>query len=103
MPARCSTRWTRKQKMAEQTSIAWTDHTFNPWIGCTDVSEGCLNCYAEAEWDKRRHRVVWGGARSLTTSTWTGPPKWNRDAAEAGERRRVFCASLADVFVNHHS
>ena len=33
--------------MGEVTGIAWTDHTFNPWIGCTRVSEGCRNCYAE--------------------------------------------------------
>lgn len=25
----------------------WTDHTFNPWIGCTKVSDGCKFCYAE--------------------------------------------------------
>ena len=34
--------------MAENTSIEWCDHTFNPWIGCTKVSPGgCANCYAE--------------------------------------------------------
>jgi protein gp37 len=27
--------------MAEQTSIEWCDHTFNPWTGCTKVSPGC--------------------------------------------------------------
>jgi protein gp37 len=43
--------------MAELTGIAWTDHTHNPWIGCTKVSPGCDICYAEADWDKRYHRV----------------------------------------------
>ncbi len=33
--------------MAEQTGIEWCDHTFNPWTGCTKVSPGCRNCYAE--------------------------------------------------------
>jgi hypothetical protein len=28
-------------KMAEETGIAWTDSTINPWRGCTKVSEGC--------------------------------------------------------------
>ena len=30
--------------MGEQTEIAWTDHTFNPWIGCQRVSPACANC-----------------------------------------------------------
>jgi protein gp37 len=84
--------------MAEVTAISWTDHTYNPWIGCTRVSLGCDHCYAEADWDKRYHRVEWGGARSRTKSE--GPANWDRKAREAGVRRRVFCASLADVFDN---
>ena len=32
--------------MAES-KIEWTDYTFNPWWGCTKVSEGCTHCYAE--------------------------------------------------------
>lgn len=38
--------------MSEQTKIAWCDSTVNFWEGCTKVSEGCANCYAEAR-DKR--------------------------------------------------
>lgn len=33
--------------MAGQTSIEWTNATWNPLTGCTKVSEGCVNCYAE--------------------------------------------------------
>lgn len=33
--------------MAETTAISWADKTFNPWVGCTKVSPGCDNCYAE--------------------------------------------------------
>lgn len=33
--------------MAENSSIQWTDQTFNPWIGCTKISPACDNCYAE--------------------------------------------------------
>lgn len=85
----------------ENSHIGWTDHTFNPWIGCTKVNEGCTNCYAEADQDQFRGRVVWGpgGTRSRTSiEYWKKPLRWNRDAATAWEVRRVFCASLADVF-----
>jgi protein gp37 len=88
--------------MAENSSIEWTTHTFNPWRGCQKVSDGCKNCYAETL-SKRNPRVLgeWGpnGARSIAAkSYWQQPVKWNRAAEKAGERRRVFCASLADVF-----
>ena len=33
--------------MAEQTSIEWTDATWNPITGCTKISPGCKNCYDE--------------------------------------------------------
>jgi protein gp37 len=85
--------------MAEVTSISWTDATFNPWIGCTKVSPACDHCYAEADFDKRKHRVKWGvGNPRSRTKTWGERLKWNRKAAETGYRPRVFCASLADVF-----
>jgi protein gp37 len=85
--------------MAENTKIQWTDHTFNPWMGCAKVSEGCQNCYAEALMDTRYGRVQWGpnGTR-VRTKTWNDPPRWDRQARAAGEKRKVFCASLADVF-----
>lgn len=87
--------------MAEQTSIEWCDHTFNPWTGCTKVSPGCRNCYAETLRARFGHDDEWGpnGVRTRTSeSYWRQPLKWDRAAAEAGVRRRVFCASLADVF-----
>lgn len=93
--------------MAENSKIEWTDHTFNPFIGCTKVSPGCDNCYAEHLMDKRMHKVVWGpkGERVRTsTSNWRKPLTWNANHeaffAEHGRRQRVFCASLADVFDN---
>lgn len=86
--------------MAENTSIEWADHTFNPWIGCTKVSPGCDNCYA-ARQDAFRHWTPegWGGPRKRT-KTWGDPVKWNAQAEREGRRFRVFCASLADVFDN---
>jgi protein gp37 len=86
--------------MGKDSKIEWTHHTFNPWTGCTKVSPGCTHCYAEA-WARRTGVVKWGpdGERRRTSeSSWRQPAKWNREAIEAGLRRRVFCASLADVF-----
>jgi protein gp37 len=87
--------------MAENSKIEWTDHTFNPWIGCQKVSPGCDRCYAEAMMDHRYGRVKWGphGERVRTSiANWRKPKQWAR--AAVGERPRVFCASLADVFDN---
>lgn len=93
--------------MAENSNIEWTDHTFNPFIGCTKVSPGCYHCYAEHLMDTRLHKVVWGphGERVRTSAAnWRKPLAWNRTAgvfyARHGRRQRVFCASLADVFDN---
>lgn len=88
--------------MAENSKIEWTHHTFNPWRGCTKVSAGCKHCYAETLSGRNPGTLgIWGknGTRAIgVESYWKQPIKWNKDAALAGERRRVFCASLADVF-----
>lgn len=89
--------------MAENTKIEWAHHTFNPWIGCTKVGPGCDNCYAEADFDKRRHVVHWGTnqpRKRTAPSTWAQSLRWNAMAEKQGTRYRVFCASLADVFDN---
>lgn len=114
--------------MSENTNIEWADHTFNPWIGCTKVGPGCDNCYAKADFEDRKHRVVWGAGqpRSRTSAAnWALPVRWNKRAGimqsawahgvalhggdesaciAAGfikpQRPKVFCASLADVFDN---
>ena len=67
----------------EDTKIQWCDHTFNAWIGCTKVHQGCANCYAEADMDSRRHRVKWGpdGTRCRTTDDyWRQPLRWQKQA-----------------------
>ena len=105
----------------ENTKIEWTaiqradgtivpGSTFNPWEGCAKVSPGCRNCYAEGQ---HKHRLsslatglggpgtCWGvGAPRMgrSESYWKQPLKWNAEAQRLGERRRVFCASMADVF-----
>lgn len=118
--------------MSDTTEIAWCDSTFNPWIGCTKVGPGCDHCYAEADFDLRRHRAKWGAGQPrhrTAPANWKKPIQWNAkpfavcplcgwrgEQAEAARgcdcpqcmtpnvlvsaRRRVFCASLADVFDN---
>lgn len=112
--------------MVENSKIEWTDHTFNPWVGCTKISPACDHCYAET-WARRTGQShLWNGQRQRTSErNWKLPIKWNREAQaraagwQAGcdihggdearciaggfikpERPRVFCASLADVFDN---
>lgn len=83
--------------------IEWTDHTFNPWIGCQKVSPGCDHCYAEVLMDRRYGLVEWGprGERRKTRQeNWKMPIRWNRQAQDAGGRSRVFCASLGDWLDN---
>jgi protein gp37 len=89
--------------MGAESAIAWTHATFNPWSGCHKVSAACKHCYAER--DTRRYGLALWGERAerqfRSEAYWRAPLKWNRDAEQAGERRRVFCASLADVFEIH--
>lgn len=85
--------------MAENSKIEWTTHTWNPWIGCTEVSPACDNCYARVQNNHWQWAEGWGAGvpRHRTSITkWREPYKWNRVAAAAGERPLVFCASLAD-------
>jgi protein gp37 len=89
--------------MAENSKIEWTDHTFNPWIGCTKVSPACDGCYAENLMANRYGRVQWGAGedRQRTgVANWRKPIAWQKEALATGSRPYVFCASLADVFDN---
>ncbi len=84
--------------MTENTSIGWTDHTFNAWLGCTRFGPGCHNCYAE-KWAKRSGLVTWGKGqpRRLTTdANWAMPHRWNARAQDNGRPEWVFCGSLMD-------
>lgn len=86
--------------MGQQTAISWCDHTFNPWWGCVKVSPACDHCYAET-FSKRVGLKVWGHdseRRFFGPEHWLEPERWNRAAERARTRRRVFCASMADVF-----
>ena len=84
--------------MGVTTKIAWTDHTANPWWGCTRVSEGCQNCYAELL-SQRTGRELWGAGapRQVMKSIWQDIRQWALAAARAGVRRRVFLGSMMDI------
>ncbi|NMJ43504.1 phage Gp37/Gp68 family protein [Roseomonas sp. JC162] len=88
--------------MAKFSRIEWTDHTFNPWWGCARVSPACDNCYAEAI-ARRFSAGIWGARaprRFFGEAHWREPLRWNAEAVRLGARKRVFCASMADVFEN---
>lgn len=82
-----------------KTKIEWTDETWNPVTGCTKVSAGCKNCYAERLWPKV------AGAEAKRTGQ---PPHKFTDVRCHPERldaplhwrklRRVFVNSMSDLF-----
>jgi len=74
--------------MSDTTRIAWTDATWNPWMGCTKVSPGCDNCYMFREQRQYGHdpEIV---RRSKTK--FNDPFRWK-------EPRRVFTCSWSDWF-----
>ncbi|WP_081629236.1 DUF5131 family protein [Methylopila sp. M107] len=91
--------------MAES-SIEWTDATWNPVAGCTVVSPGCTNCYAmrmaarleamgQEKYKKltRRSggRAVWTGRITLDERALDTPRKWSKP-------RKVFVNSMSDLF-----
>lgn len=85
--------------MGENTLITWTDSTFNPWVGCTKVSAGCVNCYAANNRCVNMLHVGWGDAAErhvISDATWHKPYAWNRAAESAHKPTRVFCGSLCD-------
>ena len=90
--------------MAENSKIEWTDHTFNPWIGCTKVGPGCDHCYAEKQDNHRQWTPDgWGAGKPrkrTSEANWRKPLQWNKQAEQEGKRYRVFCASLADWLDN---
>jgi protein gp37 len=95
--------------MADRSAIEWTDATWNPVQGCTRVSEGCRNCYAEVmaarfsdpgQWGHGlAHRVTVNGK---TDHRWTGELRLNEKALELPLRwrrpRRIFVNSTSDLF-----
>jgi protein gp37 len=93
--------------VSENSQIEWTDHTFNPWQGCVNVSPACDHCYAERI--AARHlwtpEHLWGkdaGRKIASDTYWAQPLTWDRQAEKKSVRRQVFCGSMCDVMEDRH-
>ncbi len=80
--------------MSESLPVPVTEHTWNPWRGCTKVSPGCAHCYMFR--DQRRYGRDPG--RVVRTTTWREPLRWQKKAAAAGRTDLVFTCSWSDWF-----
>lgn len=91
--------------MTTNSKIEWTDHTFNPWWGCTKVGPGCDNCFAEviANRFSPGHWGVGAERKEQLMTYWDKPFKWDRQAAKQGVRKKVYCGSMCDIFDNEVS
>lgn len=81
--------------MSQNSKIEWTDATWNPVTGCTKVSAGCVNCYAERFAERFRgvkgHPFEQGFDIRLWPKRLDWPLTWK-------EPRRVFVNSMSDLF-----
>ena len=81
--------------MANKSAIEWTDSTWNPVTGCTKVSRGCDNCYAERFAERFRgvagHPFQMGFDLALRDERLDQPLRWRRS-------RRIFVNSMSDLF-----
>ena len=81
--------------MAQSSSIEWTEATWNPVTGCTKISAGCKNCYAERMALRLRAMGVRayrnGFDLTLQPDTLEAPLRWRRS-------RKIFVNSMSDLF-----
>jgi protein gp37 len=81
--------------MADRSSIEWTDATWNPVTGCTKISAGCDNCYAERFSERFRgvagHPFENGFDLTLRPERLAQPLHWRRP-------RMIFVNSMSDLF-----
>jgi len=81
--------------MADKSRIEWTDATWNPTTGCTKVSPGCKNCYAEQlalrlqRMGSRNYRNAF--RLTLQPHMLSLPLRWKSP-------RRIFVNSMSDLF-----
>ena len=75
----------------KDTKIEWCDHSWSPWRGCTKVSPGCANCYAETL-SKRNPAVLgqWGkGKPRVKAKNWNEPWKWDQNTGILWDEERA--------------
>ena len=81
--------------MSDRSSIEWTEATWNPVTGCTKVSSGCANCYAETFAERFRgvpnHPYEQGFDLRLWPERLDLPLRWRTP-------RRIFVNSMSDLF-----
>src|ERR1051325_7929612 len=81
--------------MAANSRIEWTDATWNPVTGCTKISPGCKNCYAERFAERFRGIPGHPFQQGFDLKTWPDrleqPLRWR-------EPRRIFVNSMSDLF-----
>jgi protein gp37 len=81
--------------MAENTSIEWTDTTWNPVTGCTKISAGCDNCYAARFSERFRgvpgHPFQNGFDLTIRPERLLQPLAWKKP-------RMIFVNSMSDLF-----
>lgn len=77
--------------MAKNSSIEWTDASWNPWYGCLKVSPGCKQCYMYR--DMKRYGRDPFTVTKAKPPTFNGPLKWK-------EQKKVFTCSWSDFFIS---
>ena len=87
--------------MGDRSGIEWTEATWNPLRGCSRVSEGCRNCYAEAvasrfsgegmPYEGLAKNGKWTGKIRVVEEALERPLRWRRP-------RRIFVNSMSDLF-----
>src|SRR5213075_794517 len=81
--------------MSAVSSIEWTDATWNPVRGCTKISPGCKNCYAETFAERFRgvagHPYEFGFNLRLVPEKLLEPLRWKTP-------RMIFVNSMSDLF-----
>jgi len=81
--------------MSENSTIEWTESTWNPVTGCTKISPGCAHCYAESFAERFRGVVGHPYEQGFDLRLWPErlelPLKWSRP-------RMIFVNSMSDLF-----
>lgn len=87
--------------VTRNTKIDWCDTVWNPIVGCSKISEGCKNCYAE-RFAKRNAKNPKTASKYAPVVKWDGSVFFDEKALEAPlhwrKPRRVFVNSMGDLF-----